>query len=313
MSNIDLRQIRTDGGTQPRAGLDETTVSEYADAIQRGDTFPPVTIYFDGSNHWLADGFHRVAAHKQAGKQRIAAEIRQGTLRDAVLQSVGANATHGLRRTNDDKRRAVQRLLDDPEWSQWSNREIARKCNVSDVFVGKIRPLTANVCSEERKFTTKHGTEAVMKTPVNTMKVLEAVCAFLRKQAKTDDPAALAALARNYVGTENYMMQEMILLAVHEQFGWQSDAKKIPYSMIKEEMANAARLYQEQNNQQINNLLEKKEIPLDKLKAALELLTAVSRMNENQRNWSKVTCEETHDICHKESRPFWKLLQEILK
>ena len=39
----------------------------------------------------------------------------KGTQRDAILWSISANATHGLRRTNEDKRRAVTRLLQDPE------------------------------------------------------------------------------------------------------------------------------------------------------------------------------------------------------
>nr|WP_244557034.1 hypothetical protein [Fulvimarina manganoxydans] len=67
------------------------------------------------------------------------ADIRQGTRRDAILHSVGANATHGMRRTNADKRRAVTRLLEDAEWAAWSDREIARRCGVSQPFVGSMR------------------------------------------------------------------------------------------------------------------------------------------------------------------------------
>jgi hypothetical protein len=37
--------------------------------------------------------------------------------RDAILFSVSANGTHGQRRTNEDKRRAVLCLLNDPEWA----------------------------------------------------------------------------------------------------------------------------------------------------------------------------------------------------
>ncbi|MDR9404902.1 MAG: hypothetical protein RI580_15855 [Halothece sp. Uz-M2-17] len=67
--------------------------------------------------------------------------------RDAILHSVGANATHGLRRSNQDKRKAVVTLLQDNEWSQWSDafgsvfdlRAIARQCQVSTPLVGKIR------------------------------------------------------------------------------------------------------------------------------------------------------------------------------
>jgi hypothetical protein len=35
-------------------------------------------------------------------------------------------ATHGVRRTNEDKRRAVMKLLQDAKWSTGSNREIAK-------------------------------------------------------------------------------------------------------------------------------------------------------------------------------------------
>jgi hypothetical protein len=76
----------------------------------------------------------------------------------------GANESHGLRRTNEDKRRAVVTLLNDEEWSGWSNREIARKCGVSDPFVMQIRSSLLTVSSEPRTFTTKHGTVATMNT-----------------------------------------------------------------------------------------------------------------------------------------------------
>ncbi len=49
----------------------------------------------------------------------------------------------------------------------WSDREIARRCNVSDPFVADMRQkLTANVSSDgtARTYITKHGTPAVMQT-----------------------------------------------------------------------------------------------------------------------------------------------------
>ena len=53
--------------------------------------------------------------------------------------ALGRNASHGLRRTNDDKRRAVKMMLDDPEWSAWSSREIGKQCCVSHTFVEGVR------------------------------------------------------------------------------------------------------------------------------------------------------------------------------
>jgi len=45
-----------------------------------------------------------------------------------------------MRRTNADKRRTVLRLLDDAEWSQWSDNEIAKRCGVSRTIVVSLRP-----------------------------------------------------------------------------------------------------------------------------------------------------------------------------
>ena len=139
--SIEIAKLRLDGGTQPRADLNRETVDEYADAMKGGQEFPPVVVFNDGSAHWLADGFHRVNAAKLAGRAMIDADIRQGTRRDAVLFACGANHGHGLRRTNADKRRAVETLLRDEEWARWSDREIARRCAVSNNFVTDLRAI----------------------------------------------------------------------------------------------------------------------------------------------------------------------------
>lgn len=137
--DIEIKKIRRDGGTQSRANINNDVVAEYSERMREGVAFPPVTLFYDGKAYWLADGFHRVAAAEAAGLGSIAADVRQGTQRDAVLHSVGVNAAHGLRRTNDDKRRAVEVLLRDKEWRLWSDREIARQAGVDHKTVGKLR------------------------------------------------------------------------------------------------------------------------------------------------------------------------------
>lgn len=163
MTTLSIAFIRTDGGTQPRASLDDETVSEYADAMRNGATFPPVDVFYDGKMYWLADGYHRIAAAQRLNRTQIAANVHQGTQRDAVLHSAGANAAHGLRRTNADKRRAVLRLLQDDEWQKWSDREIARRCKVHHQMVGNLRS-SLDESSSERTYTTRHGTVATMNT-----------------------------------------------------------------------------------------------------------------------------------------------------
>lgn len=149
---LTLDRLRTDGGTQSRAFVDPAVVADYAAELADGAVFPPVVAFYDGSDYWLADGFHRLAAARQAGQPALAVDLRQGTQRDAVLFSVGANAHHGLRRSNQDKRRAVATLLADPEWAQWSDREIARRAGVgSSSWVGKLRAELVPDASSQRR------------------------------------------------------------------------------------------------------------------------------------------------------------------
>jgi hypothetical protein len=138
VTDLPLADIK-DGGAQSRAEMHPETVQEYAEAMRRGDVFPPVDVFFDGADYWLGEGYHRVDAARQIGREMICADVRPGTKRDAILHGIGANATHGLRRSQADKRRAVERLLTDPEWARWSDRKIAEAARVDHKTVAKIR------------------------------------------------------------------------------------------------------------------------------------------------------------------------------
>ena len=164
---IELSRIKIDGGTQSRDQLNEDVVAEYAEAMKAGIQFPAVTVFYDGSSYWLADGFHRYFAAKKAGIPLINEEVTPGTLQDAQLFSYGVNANHGLRRSNADKRRAVTGALSHPVSSTWSDNQIAKHCGVHHSTVGDIRRSLADSASEkpaDRTYTTKHGTTATMKT-----------------------------------------------------------------------------------------------------------------------------------------------------
>ncbi|MCJ2074806.1 hypothetical protein MKK68_03955 [Methylobacterium sp. E-016] len=122
--------------------------------------------------HWLAEGFHRFNAAREAELETIACEVRPGGLSDAILHSVGANATHGLRRSNADKRRAVAILLEDPlvaldpeTGTPWSDRAISRLCSVDHKFVAKVRaPITGDIPSDTRAYPDRWGNVSQMRT-----------------------------------------------------------------------------------------------------------------------------------------------------
>ena len=167
MEKLSLESIRIDGGTQARAKLREDVVTEYAAHMRDGDVFPPVIVYFDGSDHWLADGFHRYFASKQHGALEIDAEVRKGTLDDARLFAFSANSRRGLSMTHEDNREIVRQMMAHPEWSQWTNTMIAKHIGCSAMTVGRIkRELEEETGKSEtvKKYKTKDGAEKTVDT-----------------------------------------------------------------------------------------------------------------------------------------------------
>src|SRR5690606_10052699 len=97
----------------------------------------------------------------------MAVLVTDGTERDARRLSLGANATHGRARSNDDKRHVVNVCLNDPEWKTWSNYEIAKACGVSEHLVrlckkhageGATTTGRSDATPQPTRYTTKHGT-----------------------------------------------------------------------------------------------------------------------------------------------------------
>ena len=135
---LPLKKIRLDGGTQTRARIHDDIIDEYAEDMKSGAPFPPLIVFHDGKDYWLGDGFHRWGAAMALKLTSIECEIRQGTMADAQWFSFSANKSNGMRRTNDDKVRAVKSALRHCK-GQRSDKDIAGHVGVSQPTVGKYR------------------------------------------------------------------------------------------------------------------------------------------------------------------------------
>jgi hypothetical protein len=144
---IPINLICIAGDSQCRANTDRDTVEEYAHAWRADADFPPVDLFTQGTVYFPGDGMHRILAAKRAGRAAILAYVLRGDARDAFLHGCASNQTHGLRRTNADKRHMVCRMLNDSEWVKWSDRLIAEKCGVSAQFVSNVRGELSTVDS----------------------------------------------------------------------------------------------------------------------------------------------------------------------
>lgn len=163
LQSINLSDIKLNKQTQSRTSINQDVVNDYCDLMLESVEFPAITLFFDGIDYYLVDGYHRYFASKKAGLKEMSAQVMNGSLRDAILYAVGVNNAHGLQRSHDDKRKAVMTLLDDLEWSEWSDAAIARHCNVSAMTVGRVRK-SLNIEQTDKKFINRHGNESVMKT-----------------------------------------------------------------------------------------------------------------------------------------------------
>lgn len=196
---MEVAIIRTDGGTQHRAALDENAISEYAQAMtddqwdwRRG----ALKVCYDGQAYWLVGGFHRIEAAKRAGVGIITCIVTPGTRRDAVLASLQENNDHGVRLDAVGRRNKVLTLLQDKEWAQWSNYEIAQRCGVSEITVRRVRAslTTTPVVVTDRTYVTKHGTIATMQTASigRATTPITSAAAILPEQSEPDPRTAHA-------------------------------------------------------------------------------------------------------------------------
>lgn len=141
---LSIEAIKRDGVTQARAKLDDDTIRDYAALMAPDDggapaDFPPVVVYHDGRHHWLADGFHRVAAAELAELGTILADVRPGGREEAVWHAAGCNARHGVPMTRADRQRALGMLLAIDAYATRPVAELAAHVGVSERTVRRAR------------------------------------------------------------------------------------------------------------------------------------------------------------------------------
>lgn len=150
MKTLNLLNIRIDGGTQAREELNQEAVADYAEKMRDGEVFPPVSVFFDGSEYWLVDGFHRYFATKSNGKTSIDAEVENGTLKEAIRASWKANGKRGLNLNSADTKKIMLAMFADEVTKTWSNRQIAEYVGVSHSTVNRLKSLLEQRSTEKK-------------------------------------------------------------------------------------------------------------------------------------------------------------------
>lgn len=145
--NIELENLITSQELQARTRLDPSVVEEYAEAMMSSTAnFPPIDVWIGSDESiYLIDGFHRVEACRKIERDSIRANVIElPNYQEAVWWAAGANQNHGLRRTNLDKLRALELVVEMADAEGLSDREVARRIGVSHTFVSIHRSDFSN-------------------------------------------------------------------------------------------------------------------------------------------------------------------------
>ena len=147
LTTISIAELIEDLSIYPRNELDEANVARLAQALEAGNSLPPIVA--DKKSKRIVDGWHRVRAYRRVfGPEHvIEAELRaypdEASL---VLDSVEMNARHGRQLNGTDRVRSAVML----EKYGFSSKQIAFALHVTEaqvqrltVRVAKTRAATA--------------------------------------------------------------------------------------------------------------------------------------------------------------------------
>ena len=169
---INLEDLTVDAKYQQRVRESSSAIDDLATAYRDGEAVPFIKVVDTGSEKIIVDGFHRYSGAKEAGLSSLECHVIVGTEEEALIEALGANAENkALKRTNQDKRKAVITAKSSPEFKAKSNRDIANICKVSPGLVDKIvkeLELQSNASSDSLAHVgTDDKTEIVSAKPIN--------------------------------------------------------------------------------------------------------------------------------------------------
>ena len=156
---ISIQSIRTDGQTQHRTAINQELIRKYAELMSEGAVFPPVRVWWDGTDYWLTDGFHRLGAAQRLEMQEILAEVHIGALSAAQWDSYAANCSHGARRTRAEAQNVLRLALHHSNAEYVSNLELARHLQLPESTVRRWRRAISSSSGEVScRLVTRRGT-----------------------------------------------------------------------------------------------------------------------------------------------------------
>lgn len=159
---IPLSWIKENHDTQVRGQVSSARVASLEEIIQEvGGELDPIDLFYETGEAkdinaetplFVADGFHRLAAYRGCGKQKIPAILRQGDKSEAIEFGLRRNCRHGTPMTAKEKRHAAELAVRDPRLGEFPDKKLAKIIGVSPTLISEARKgITAEAASEKRR------------------------------------------------------------------------------------------------------------------------------------------------------------------
>lgn len=108
METIDITKVKINEEIYPRFGTDAETILKYRMNV---DNLPPIVLA--KKDNTLIDGYHRLMAHRDEGRAKIAYEYIDIEENEYFIESLKRNCSHGLQLSRKEKKDACIRLYED--------------------------------------------------------------------------------------------------------------------------------------------------------------------------------------------------------
>lgn len=157
---VPLRDIKRQKSLQVRLnGVNSEVVDQYVQAMEEGEEFPPLVVYWVNGELLLVDGFHRYSAYQKAGVEEVKAEVLEGSYVEALdYARFEANRKNGQRLSRSDLWALLESVLVDPRHKDKSDQLLGRLCYCSAPAVAAARKRVGVVTTE------RVGADGVVRT-----------------------------------------------------------------------------------------------------------------------------------------------------
>lgn len=152
-----------------RESLDKQLVAQYKEEYEIIIKLAPISVYDTPNGFYLVDGFHRITAGEQLGKESISAVVTRGSVQDAHAAACLANLKHGKPLTKNERIHAIKSFI--KIRVEWSNVKLADEVSCNEITVRRYRVVLEASGEIEPQKTREYTDGRVQALPTSSTNV----------------------------------------------------------------------------------------------------------------------------------------------